>query len=79
VAALIGLLSRLEGELMLRADQDGSVPEWARGFADRLGRDGMVSPGAGSRALRQALNDLNHRLRHVLGEYDEPPVLMPMP
>jgi hypothetical protein len=79
VAAIIGLLAKLEGELMLRNDRDYDVPEWARRFATRLSRDGLLAPEAGNRDLRQTLNDLNHRLRYVLGEYDEPPKPMPVP
>ncbi len=29
--------------------------------------------------MRQSLDDLNQRLRYVLGEYDEPPESMPLP
>jgi len=29
--------------------------------------------------VRQSLNDLNQRLRYVLGEYDEPPEPMQVP
>ncbi len=31
------------------------------------------------RDLRQAINDLNGRLRYVRGEYDEPRESMPVP
>jgi hypothetical protein len=79
VAALIGLLSRLEGQLMVPNDRDDSVPDWAQGLAARLSRDGLLDPEAGNRALRQTLNDLNHRLRYVLGEYDQPPIPGPVP
>lgn len=79
VAALIGLLAKLEGELMLPYGGDDLVPEWAQGFASRLSRDGLLTPEAGNRDLRQALDDLNHRLRYVLGEYDELPQPTPVP
>lgn len=80
VAALIGLLATLEGELMA-PDPAGTdhVPEWAEGFAGRLTRDGLLTAPAGNRELRQALDDLNHRLRYVLGEYDDPPEPTPAP
>ena len=64
---------------MLPYDRDESVPEWALGFAGRLSRDELLAPEAGNRDLRQALNDLNHRLRYVLGEYNEPPKPTPVP
>jgi hypothetical protein len=73
VAAMIGLLATLEGELMTG---DDAVPDWASHFARRLSRDGLLA-GHSNRELRQTLNDLNHRLRYVLGEYDEP--IDPMP
>jgi len=79
VAALIGMLAKLEGELMLPNDRDDDVPEWAQGLATRLSRDGLMGSPAGNRDLRQTLSDLNHRLRHVLGEYDDPPGPMPVP
>ena len=32
----------------------------------------LLEPGGTERDLRQAIYDLNHRLRHALGEYEEP-------
>jgi hypothetical protein len=74
--ALVGLLASLEGELM--EDEDDDVPDWAKRFADRLSRDGLITADADGRQVRQSLNDLNQRLRYVLGEYDEPPESMPV-
>ena len=68
VAALIGLLATVEGEL---TGIDEEMPEWAAHLARRLVRDGAAA-GPGNREVRQALNDLNHRLRYVAGEYDVP-------
>lgn len=76
-AALIGLLAKIEGQLMVEG-RDG-VPSWAQPFAARLAQDGFLERPGDVRALRQCLNDLNHRLRYVLGEYDEPPVPVPVP
>ena len=78
VAALVGLLATLEGELMVGTEGD-ALPDWAAQLAHRLGRDGLVGQDAGQREVRQALNDLNHRLRYVLGEYDEPIAAQPVP
>jgi hypothetical protein len=78
VAALVGLLATLEGELMV-GTEGGAVPHWAAHLAHRLGRDGLVARDADQREVRQALNDLNHRLRYVLGEYDEPIAPLPVP
>jgi hypothetical protein len=69
MAALIGLLALLEGELMA-----GGVPErLSRRIGDLLERVGLVGAGGTERDLRQSISDLNHRLRYALGEYDEPP------
>lgn len=61
--ALIGVLAVVEGHLVA-GDLDPHV-------VDRLG-ERMVGPGAGAAELRVALGNLNQRLRHVLGEHDEP-------
>jgi hypothetical protein len=78
VAALIGLLATLEGELRVGTHGD-ALPDWAAHLAHRLGRVGLVTQDAGQREVCQALNDLNHRLRYVLGEYDEPIAPTPVP
>ena len=78
VAALIGMLAVLESEVQ-GADAGDEVPDWALPLARRLNRDGLLPLDADSRELRQALNDLNQRLRYVLGEHDEPPTPTPVP
>lgn len=68
LAAMIGLLAVIEGELMT-----GEVPpQLADRMRDRLERVELLEPAATERDLRQALSDLNHRLRYAVGEYDEP-------
>jgi hypothetical protein len=68
-AAVIGLLSILEGELV------GEVldVELAGRFRDRFVRAGLLAEGAGLGELRRALAELNQRVRNALGEYAEPP------
>ena len=61
------------------AEAGEEVPDWAKRFADRFSRDGLLTADAGGRQVRQSLNDLNQRLRYVLGEYDEPPESKPVP
>jgi hypothetical protein len=79
VAAVVGVLATIESELMVGPDGD-ALPDWAVPLAHRLGRDGLLGEDDdGQRAVRQALNDLNHRLRYVLGEYDEPIAPLPVP
>jgi hypothetical protein len=68
LAALIGLLAVLEGELMA-----GEVSQHLSDrIRHRLQRVATPGPGGDERDLRQSINDLNHRLRYALGEYDEP-------
>jgi hypothetical protein len=45
----------------------------------RLERETLLQPNGTERDLRQAINDLNHRLRYALGEYDPPPPPLPLP
>lgn len=79
VAALIGLLAVLEGELLVSGrDLDNNIPDWAQRLAARLTKHGLLPTEPSNRDLRQALNDLNHRLRYALGEYDEPPQRWPV-
>jgi len=75
LSALIGLLAVLEGELMT-----GEVsPHLSGRIRDRFERVGLLDAGGTERDVRQALNDLNHRLRYALGEYDEPPRPLAVP
>jgi hypothetical protein len=62
--ALIGVLSLLEAHLVA-GDLD---PHVVGRLSERLG-----GASSGPAELRVALGNLNHRLRYVLGEYDEPP------
>lgn len=69
LAGLIGLLAVLEGEIWA-----GEVsPHLRSRIARRMARAALVGPGPTERELRQAISDLNQRLRYALGEYDEPP------
>jgi hypothetical protein len=67
--ALIGLLAVVENEAMNDQLDVGLRNHLSR----RLASVGLMTDAADSRQLRQALNDLNHRLRYALGEYEEPP------
>jgi hypothetical protein len=74
-AALIGILAVLEGEhLAGYLDEDLS-----RRLGERLQRVGLLGDDWQPRELRQALNDMNHRIRYALGEYDDPPFPQPVP
>ncbi|WP_196420401.1 hypothetical protein [Actinoplanes aureus] len=75
LAALIGLLALLEGELTA-----GHVPErLSRRIGSRVERAGLLAGGGSERDLRQSLSDLNHRLRYALGEYEEAPPPLAVP
>jgi hypothetical protein len=75
LAALIGLLAVLEGELMV-----GEVsPHLSDRIRHRLESAMLLEPGGTEPDLRQAINDLNHRLRYALGEHEEQPSPLPVP
>ncbi len=73
-AVLIGILAVLEGEF-----HDPSNAYLASRIAARFQREGLIEDSREGAHLRQALNDMNHRLRYALGETDEPPVSQPVP
>jgi hypothetical protein len=74
-SALIGFLAVIERELVV-----GEVSRYLSGqIRGRLERVELLKPGGTERELRQSINDLNHRLRYALGEYDEPPRPLPVP
>jgi hypothetical protein len=66
---LIGILAVIEGDLV--AGHAGS--RLTGRVRDRLEGAQLLQPEGTERDLRQAINDLNHRLRYALGEYDRPP------
>jgi hypothetical protein len=68
-AAVIGVLSILEGELLGEALD----VELAARLRDRFVGAGSLPDGAGLGELRRALAELNQRVRYALGEYAEPP------
>lgn len=74
LAVLIGVLAVLEGDLMVDEVPDRLTDR----IRDRFAREDLLRDGGNSRALRQAINDLNHRLRYGLGEYSEMPTSVPV-
>jgi hypothetical protein len=72
---LIGVLAVLEGAIWA-----GDLGEQITGkVAERFVQQGSLAAGHDQRDLRQAINDMNHRLRYAAGEYDAPPAPMPLP
>ena len=74
-AVLIGILGILEGEIWA-GSFDGQT---AGKIAERFGQQGLLAGDYDQRDLRQALGDLNQRLRYAAGEYDSPPESIPFP
>jgi hypothetical protein len=69
-SAIIGILANLEGLIWVGDLNEGAVEKLRlRGV-----RDGYLAEATNDHDLRQALNDLNHRVRYALGEYDTPPL-----
>jgi hypothetical protein len=69
VAAMIGLLAVLEGEVLSRETSSHLVRRLSR----HLARDGLLPAHADEQGLARALSDMNHRLRVARGEYDGVP------
>jgi hypothetical protein len=74
-AVLIGILAVLEGAIW--ADSFGE--QTAGKVAERFAQQGLLAADYDQRDLRQALADLNQRLRYAAGEYGSPPesILLP--
>jgi hypothetical protein len=74
-AVLIGILAILEGAIW-----GGSLDErTTRKIGERFVQQGLLTADHDERDLRQAINDLNQRLRYAAGEYDSPPQPTPLP
>lgn len=72
---MVGLLAVLEGFMSA-----GRMPDDLTGrIRSRLVDVGLLGPDGEERDLRQAISDLNHRLRYALGEYDSPLSPIPVP
>ncbi len=75
VRAMIGLLAVIETDIMA-----GEVPEHlANRLLKRFVVVGLLNQRSSPSDLRQALNDLNQRLRYARGEYADPPAPIPVP
>ena len=72
---LTGILAILEGAIWT-----GQLDELITGkVAERFVREGLLGAGYDQLDLRQAINDMNQRIRYALGEYDTPPSSIPLP
>jgi hypothetical protein len=72
---LIGILAILEGAIW-----SGILDDEITGrVAQRFVAQGLLAAGHDQRGLRQAIADLNQRIRYAAGEYDSPPPSIPLP
>ena len=72
---LIGVLAILEGVIW-----GGQLDEQTTGMvAGRFVQQGLLDADHDQHDLRQAINDLNQRIRYAAGEYDAPPSSVPLP
>ena len=66
---LIGILAILEGVIW-----GGQLDEQTTSkVAERFVQQGLLSAHYDQHDLRQAINDMNQRIRYAAGEYDTPP------
>jgi len=72
---LIGVLAILEGAIWA-GDLSGQTTSKV---AERFVQQGLLAADHDQRGLRQAINDMNQRLRYTVGEYDSPPPPIPLP
>jgi hypothetical protein len=72
---LTGILAILEGAIWA-----GQLDERTTGkVAERFVQQGLLSADYGQHDLRQAINDMNQRIRYAAGEYDTRPSPIPLP
>ncbi|MDQ7993689.1 MAG: hypothetical protein REI45_13550 [Propionicimonas sp.] len=74
VEALIGWLAVVEGEVWGGAGPERLIAR----LRQRFERVGLLSESDDERAFRQAVSDMNQRLRFALGEYADPPAPVPV-
>ena len=72
---LTGILTILEGVIWAgQLDERTTVK-----VAERFVQQGLLGADYDQHDLRQAINDMNQRIRYALGEYDTPPSSIPLP
>jgi hypothetical protein len=74
-AVLIGILAVLEGVIWADSLDQRTTSK----LAERFVQQGLLTADHDQRDLRQAIGDLNQRLRYAVGEYDSPPPSIPLP
>jgi hypothetical protein len=72
---LIGILAIVEGAIW-----GGSLDAWTTSkIAERFVQQGLLAAGHDERELRQAIGNMNQRLRYAAGEYDSLPPSVTLP
>jgi hypothetical protein len=72
---LTGILAILEGVIW-----GGQLDERVTSkIAERFIQAGLLAADHGRYDLRQAISDMNQRIRYAAGEYDSPPPSIPLP
>ena len=72
---LIGILAILESAIWAESFDEQTAGK----VAERFAQQGLLAGDYDQRDLRQALGDLNQRLRYAAGEYSSPPESIPRP
>ncbi|HEY1917277.1 MAG TPA: hypothetical protein VGH27_17065 [Streptosporangiaceae bacterium] len=74
-SVLIGILAILEGVIWAGQLEEQTT----RKVAERFVQQGLLGADYDQSDLRQAIGDMNQRIRHAVGEYDTPPTSLPVP
>ena len=72
---LVGILAILEGTIWAGQLDERTMSK----VAERFVQQGLLDADHDQRDLRQAIGDMNQRIRYAAGEYDTPPASMPLP
>ena len=74
-SVLIGILAISEGVIWAGQLDEQTTSNVAGRFVEQ----GLLGADYDQRDLRQAINDMNQRIRYAAGEYDTPPSSIPLP
>lgn len=72
---LIGILAILEGAIWAGQLDEHTTSK----VAERFVQQGLLDADYDQHDLRQAIGDMNQRIRYAAGEYDTPPLSIPLP
>jgi hypothetical protein len=72
---VIGILAILAGVIWAGQLDERTTSK----VAERFVQQGLLGADYDQRDLRQAIGDMNQRIRYAVGEYDTPPASIPLP